>query len=262
MTPATALSQDLELAHELALGASEIALRFFRHELEVRRKPDGTEVTNADLEVERFLVEQLTRHRPGDGILGEELGARGRDERRWILDPIDGTANFIAGRPQWGTHIALESGGEVVLGVISRPARGECWWAARGRGAYKGRVGSPATSAVPIRVSSTATLGASAVAVWAQAPHPSIDRVRTTATLAAADLDAILHLAEGSLDAVVDPTGRVWDHAPAVVLVEEAGGRFSDAESGRRIDRGEGRYSNGLIHDALMRALGGASPTP
>ena len=166
-------------------------------------------------------------------------------------------SNFIAGRPQWGTHIALESGGDIVLGVISRPVLAQHWWATRGGGAYKGSAESPAGSAVPIRVSNTPDLSASAIAVWAESPHVLIDRVRASATLATADLDAILHLAEGSMDAVIDPAGQIWDHAPAVVLVEEAGGRFSDAEGGHRIDRGEGRFTNGLIHEALVHALAG-----
>ena len=257
MPDATSLSKDLALAHELAAAASEIALRFFKQDVNVNLKPDGTEVTPVDFEVERFLVERLSKDRPGDGILGEELGATGPSKRRWILDPIDGTSNFIAGKSQWGTHIALECEGEVVLGVISRPVLAKHWWAVRGGGAYSGAADSPATSEIPLRVSTTASLTESVIAVWAEPPHRAIDRVRSFATLAAADLDAILQLAEGSLDAVIDPTGRAWDHAPAVVLVEEAGGRFSDAEGGRRIDRGEGRYSNGRIHQALAHALAG-----
>ncbi len=237
------------------MAASQIALRFFENGVEVNLKPDGTQVTPADIEVERFLVEELKTRRPADAILGEELGASGGGSRRWILDPIDGTANFIAGEPQWGTHIALECEGELVLGVISRPVLSTHWWATRGGGAYKGAADSLSATAVPIRVSSTANLGESVVAVWAEPPDALIDRVRAASTLATADLNAILELAEGRLDAVVDPTGRAWDHAPAVILVEEAGGRFSDAENGHRIDRGEGRYSNGLIHEALVDAL-------
>jgi histidinol-phosphatase len=251
------LHEDQLLARRLASEASQIALSFFDRDMRVRRKPDGTEVTEADFEIERHLVASLAASRPGDGVLGEELGGSGCGERRWILDPIDGTANFIAGRAQWGTHIALQCNGDVVLGVISRPVRAQLWWASRGEGAFAGPIETTAPVPTRLHVSSTSVLRSSVIAVWAQPPHATIDRVSASASVALADLDAILQLAEGKLDGVIDLNGKIWDHAPAAILVEEAGGSFSDREGERRIDRGEVRYTNGHIHEALAHALAG-----
>lgn len=256
------LTDDLALAQELASAAAEIALDGLRRGVQADRKADGTEVTEADLGVERHLVEQLRQQRPDDAILGEEfgqqggsgLGTQGASRRRWILDPIDGTANYVSGKPQWGTHVALERDGEIVLGVITRPAIGQRWWATRGGGAHRLDEGSPG-DVKPLRVSTNDRLAESRIAVWADASSDIAHRVRAHALCAPCDLDAILELAEGRFEAVIDPTGKPWDHAPAVVLVEEAGGRFSDNRSGHRHDVGEGRFSNGAIHEALVRIL-------
>ena len=250
-----ALSDDLELGLDLVRAAARLALEHARRGVAAEAKADGSFVTPADVGIEGLLAEQLGRLRPGDALLGEELGSRGDSERRWIIDPIDGTSNYIEGEPQWGTHLALERAGEIVLGLISRPVVGKVWWATRGGGAYRGALASAPATRERIRVSGTRALASSRVAVWAERPHALIDRVAACATVATADLDAILRLVEGSIDAVIDPTDQPWDHAPATLLVEEAGGRFSDASNGRRIDRGEVRYSNGSIHEALVRAL-------
>src|SRR5262249_5683638 len=131
---------DLDIARQLAVLASEIALRYFQCGVSAETKRDGTPVTVADREVERALLQALTLFRPGDAALGEELGARGSSTRRWLLDPIDGTFNFVRGNSQWGTHIALEVEGHIILGVITRPAQGLIWWACRGCGAYRSEI--------------------------------------------------------------------------------------------------------------------------
>ncbi|MDJ0788183.1 MAG: inositol monophosphatase family protein [Myxococcota bacterium] len=248
------LEADLELAHGLVDQASEIALRYFESGTPVRTKADGSPVTAADVEVERCLVETLRRERPDDGVLGEEGGAVGSSRRRWILDPIDGTMNFVAGTHQWGSHVALEEDGEIRLGVISRPTRSLRWWALRGGGAHRAAEGA-LHEAQRLRVSETSRLADARITVWAKEPHPDLALLRDHVRFIPPDLDAILDLAEGRLEAVVDPGGQVWDHAPALVLVEEAGGRMSDREGGRRIDRGNCRYSNGRVHDELVALL-------
>ena len=248
------LLDDLSLAHSLVTQASEIALGHYRAGLEAHTKPDGSPVTKADLEVERSIVLGLRRERPDDGVLGEELGAAGSSRRRWIIDPIDGTFNFVAGNPKWGTHLALEEDGEIRFGVIGRPAQSRRFWAARGHGAFRADEAA-LDEATRISVSDRALLSECRATFWAEEPHACIDRLRAHTRFVTPDFDAILDLAEGRIEAVVVPTGGPWDHAPAAVLVEEAGGRFSDAEGGRRIDRGECRFSNGHVHDALVALL-------
>lgn len=128
---------DIELAHRMGDVAAEIALTHFQSPVEQWGKADGTPVSAADLAVERALLDVLTSERPHDAVICEEIGKLGTSPRRWILDPIDGTTPFLAGEPRWGTNIALEVDGELAVGVITRPAPGLRWWAARGDGAYR-----------------------------------------------------------------------------------------------------------------------------
>jgi histidinol-phosphatase len=255
MTTERNFSAELVIAKQLAALASEIALHYFHRGVPADTKPDGTPVTVADREIEQALRDALTRFSPDDAILGEELGATGTSARRWLLDPIDGTSNFVAGNSQWGTHVALEVDERIVLGVITRPVQGLSWWAVRGGGAYRSDLARRASD-VRLRVSTRAELNASRVTVWTNAIGPIVERLRRQAKWVEPDLDAILRLAEGSLEAVIDPNGKAWDHAPLVVLVEEAGGTFSDSLGGHRVDGGEGRFSNGLIHRELEALLG------
>jgi histidinol-phosphatase len=254
MIPDPLLREDLDLARHLARVASEIALHHYERGAPVDTKADGTPVTIADLEIERALVETLTRSRPEDAITGEELGARGVSPRRWLLDPIDGTFNFVRGNTEWGTHVALELDDDVVVGVITRPALGLSWWASRGRGAYRSEM-LPGSTATQLSVSTRSELRSSRVTVWTKEVDPAIASLRRQARWVEPNLDSILRLAEGGLEAVIDRNGKPWDHAPAVVLVEEAGGRFSDSFAGHRLDLGEGRFSNGFIHDELSALL-------
>jgi histidinol-phosphatase len=249
-----AFRADLDVARRLAALASEIALRYFHRSVSAETKPDGTLVTAADRDIEQTLLQALTRLRPEDAALGEELGARGSSPRRWLLDPIDGTSNFVGGNSQWGTHVALEVERHIVLGVITRPVQGLCWWACRGCGAYRSEI-RPGSADVRLHVSTRAELSGSRVTAWASKVEPALDSLRRQAQWIEPDLDAILHLAEGKLEAVIDRNGKPWDHAPAVVLVEEAGGTFSDSLGGHSVYLGEGRFTNGLIRCELDELL-------
>lgn len=254
--PSATRQDDLALARELVAAAAVIALEHQRRGVNPRSKSDDTPVTEADLAVEHMLRDRLAAERPDDGVLGEELGGRGSSGRRWILDPIDGTSHFIAGRPDWGTHVALEEAGEILVGAVSRPARNATWWASRGGGAFRSDHATSSTS--PLRVSSVERLSRSRVGVWTSESSDWLERLSRHATRVESDLDDLLRLAEGELEVVIDVSGRAWDHAPLVVIVEEAGGRFSDRDGGHQIDQGEGRFSNGLVHDELVRVLDGA----
>jgi histidinol-phosphatase len=245
------LAEELAFARRLAAVADELALQFFQRGVITQRKPDGSPVSEADVAVERRLRELISEQRPADGVQGEELGETGSRERRWVLDPIDGTSNFVARRPLWGTHIALEIEGEIVVGVITRPVLGASWWASRGAGAFRGAAGSERR----LRVSSVDQLAESRVTLWTHSEDPSIERLSQNCRWHQPTLDSLLGVAEGELDALVDRSGAPWDIAPAVVIVEEAGGRFSDRDGGRRLDLHDCCFSNGLIHGDLARLL-------
>src|SRR5262245_16659311 len=207
------LADDLQFARQLAAVATELALTYFQRGVVTQRKPDGSPVSEADVAVERRLRELISEQRPSDGVLGEELGETGSRERRWVLDPIDGTSNFVTRRPLWGTHIALEVEGEIVLGVITRPVLGASWWASRGAGAYRGAAGSERR----LRVSGVNQLGESRVTLWTHQEDPAIARLGQRCRWVQPTLDSLLRVAEGELDALVDRSGAPWDLAPAVV---------------------------------------------
>jgi histidinol-phosphatase len=250
------VAEDLELALRLADEASNVALDFFARGGAGRAKADGTVVTDADHAVERMLSAALAGERPTDGILGEEFGATGQQARRWILDPIDGTKNFVAGRDDWGVHIALEDGGEIVAGVVTRPLRAMRWWAARGCGAHTGGIGG-VTPPTPLRVSRQERLADARVSGWLVDDHrfgPALKALPGwTESL---DLDAIIHVAEGRLDALIDGTAsRIWDRAPFVILLDEAGGRYRDHVGTTDLSLAGGRFTNGAIDAALAGLL-------
>ena len=253
-------AEELAFARRLAQEAAELALEYFRRGVPAQLKPDGSQVTEADVAVERQLRQLIAEQRPLDGVLGEELGETGSTARRWVLDPIDGTSNFVAGRPDWGNHVALEVEGEIVVGVITRPVLGMTWWASRGAGAHRSGSGS-GSEPQPQRlaVSRVSELRASRVTLWTHAEDPTIEQLERHCRWIRPDLDCLLRLAEGELEALVDRSGKPWDLAPAVVLVEESGGRFSDRNGGRRLDLGDGRFSNGLIHTELEALLASSS---
>ena len=144
--PASSYNDDLRLAHVLADSVDDQTMsRFKALDLQIETKPDLTPVTDADKAAEESIRGQLSRSRPRDAVLGEEFGSSGHGSRRWIIDPIDGTKNFVRGVPVWATLIALVDEGEPVVGVVSAPALGKRWWAAKGAGAYMGRSLAAAT---------------------------------------------------------------------------------------------------------------------
>lgn len=241
------MSADLELAFRLAAAADAISLRHFRSGLAVETKADRTPVTEADRAVEEEIRRILASERPEDAVLGEEAGAAGTGARRWLVDPIDGTRNYSRGIPVWATLLALESEGAVQLGVVSAPALGRRWWAERGAGAF--------ADGERIAVSAVAHVEHAVLSFAIENGLPDIAR-RAWHPRAFGDFWAYMLVAEGAVDGVVDAVGvSEWDLAAVQVVVEEAGGRFSDAAGVRRIDGGSAVASNGLLHDELLAAL-------
>jgi histidinol-phosphatase len=240
------VSPDLELALRLADAADPISLSRFRTGIAFETKPDLTPVTEADRAVETELRILLARARPNDAILGEEQGTSGAGARRWIVDPIDGTRNFARGVPVWATLIALEEEGEVRLGVASAPALGRRWWAERGGGAF--------ADGDRIGVSSVERIKDAVLSFAYENDVPEIAR-RAWHARGFGDFWAHMLVAEGAVDGVVDASGvNEWDLAAVQVIVEEAGGRFSDFAGESRIDGRSAISSNGLLHDELLAA--------
>ncbi|WP_311243383.1 histidinol-phosphatase [Microbacterium sp. WCS2018Hpa-23] len=254
------LSRDLELALRLADAADAQSLpRFDSPDLEVSTKADHSHVTDADLATERAIREVLASERPEDGIFGEEFGAQGSTHRQWIIDPIDGTANFLRGVPLWGTMIALAVGGVPQVGVVSMPALGRRWWAAAGSGAWT------ATDAEPrrIRASSVSSLDDASVsfqsiAQWAESGH--LDQLlkladRVWRDRAYGDIYAYMLLAEGRIDMVAEFGVKEYDVAAAVPIVREAGGRMTGFDGTETISDLSALASNGVLHDAFLELL-------
>ena len=241
------MSEDLELAQRLADAADAISLPQFRTGLAVETKPDLTPVTEADRAVEAELRRMLAAERPGDAILGEEEGSAGSGARRWIIDPIDGTRNYARGIPIWGTLIALEVDGAVQLGLASAPALGRRWWAERGEGAF--------ADGEPARVSAVARIEDAVLSFAIESEVPPIAQ-RAWHARGFGDFWPYMLIAEGSVDGAVDAIGvSEWDLAAMQVIVDEAGGRFSDRCGEARIDGGSAVASNGILHDELLAAL-------
>jgi histidinol-phosphatase len=241
------LSPDLELALRMGDAADAISLPHFRSGLTIETKPDLTPVTEADRAVEVELRRMLAAERAGDAILGEEGGADGAGSRRWILDPIDGTRNYARGVPVWATLVALETDGVVVLGVVSAPALGRRWWAERGQGA--------AMDGEPMRVSAVRQVEEAVLSFSLDSEVPALAQ-RAWHARALGDFWAHMLVAEGAVDGAIDAVGvSEWDLAAVQVIVEEAGGRFSDFGGSSRIDSGTAVTSNGLLHEELLAAV-------
>lgn len=254
------LDEDLALALELADLADAISLpRFRAADLSVTAKPDRTPVTDADTAVESAIRRRLAETRPDDSILGEEFGSAGSGERQWIIDPIDGTANFLRGFPIWGSLIALAVDGMPVVGTASMPALGRRWWAARGLGAWtsdRALGGEPR----PIAVSSVAAIEDAAISVprlegWAETGRldAGVQLQRDAwRVFGGTDLWAYCLVAEGVTDATAEFGVQPYDIAAVIPIVEEAGGRFTDAEGVPGPWNGSAVASNGLLHEALL----------
>ncbi|MBA3561755.1 MAG: histidinol-phosphatase [Actinobacteria bacterium] len=247
------MNPDLELALALADAADAISLPRFRTGLAVETKPDLTPVTEADRAVESELRRLLSEQRPDDAILGEEEGVSGGGSRRWILDPIDGTRNYTRGVPIWATLVALEESGTVQAGVVSAPALERRWWAERGAGAF--------ADGERLAVSAVARVEDAVLSFAYEDGVPDIAS-RAWHVRGFGDFWAHMLVAEGAVDGAVDAVGvSEWDLAAVQVIVEEAGGRFSDFSGASRIDGRGAISSNGLLHDELLGAVGSGQIT-
>jgi histidinol-phosphatase len=255
------LTDDLRLAHLLADDADSITMSRFRAlDLHVTAKPDLSPVSDADTAVEEALRRTLSRARPRDAVQGEEMADTGWGPRRWVIDPIDGTANFIRGVPVWATLIALMINDEVAIGVVSAPALGRRWWASLGGGAYAGK---SLMSATACRVSDVAriedaSLSYASVSEWVDAGQCQefVDLMRACwRTRAYGDFWSYMLVAEGGVDIACEPELALHDMAACAIVVTEAGGRFTDLQ-GQPGPLGVGAYAtNGRLHDAVLRQL-------
>jgi histidinol-phosphatase len=253
---------DLDLALELADRADALTRAAFgRADLRVEAKADLTPVSEADRAVEESLRSALSRARPGDRVVGEEMGERGSGPRRWIIDPVDGTKNFVRRNPVWATLIALEEDAEVTVGVVSAPALGRRWWAARGEGAWVDDGSARRISVSAVADLADAHISGGALATWDGWGGPEVwNRLALAAYADRSFGDFWSHMlvAEGACDVGFDPVASLWDLAALQVIVEEAGGAFTDFSGRARPDGGSAISSNGRLHDQVRSLLPGA----
>lgn len=254
------LADDLALAHRIVAAVASLSLRHFRSGVAASAKSDGSPVTAADREVESVILATLEAERSDDAVLSEEAGEHGKAGRRWIIDPIDGTSAFVAGSPLWATNIALEVGGEIVLGLVDCPALAIRYWAARGEGAFVANVlDSRCAEVRPLAVSAVDTLAEARFAANAKvavSASANFALLRGECVWTEPTVGFALDLVEGRLDVVLmEDFGDAWDHAPWVVIVEEAGGAFFDLTGGRRVDTRHVVYTNGRLSSAVREAL-------
>jgi histidinol-phosphatase len=258
------LTEAMLVARRAVEAASAASLAHFERGVRVEMKPDRTPVTQADRDSEAAILAVVREAFPDDAFLGEESGAHaGSAETRWIVDPIDGTKGFTRGSRFWGPLVALEHRGDVVAGAMALPALGETYWAARGLGAWM-----RAADAAPVR------LHVSRIARWDEATlsfgepqlllaPPLLDRVAALAVSAQSarcygDLAGCTLVLQGKAEAWVEAGVQIWDIAPLRILVEEAGGRFTDLDGRATHASGNCVASNGLVHHHVLSALAGA----
>jgi histidinol-phosphatase len=255
-------ADDLALAHVVADTADAISLSRFRAlDLHIDAKPDLTPVSDADIAVERAVRAVLGRSRPRDGVLGEEFGQTGGSgARQWVVDPIDGTKNYIRGVPVWATLIALLDGGQPVAGLVSAPALGRRWWGALGSGAFTGKQRSAATA---IRVSAVAKLSDasfsySSLSGWEERGllQGFLDLGRAVwRTRGFGDFYSYMLLAEGAVDIAAEPEVSLWDLAALVPIVTEAGGVFTSLRGVPGPAGGDALATNGHLHESALEYL-------
>ncbi|HET7038406.1 MAG TPA: inositol monophosphatase family protein [Gemmatimonadales bacterium] len=251
----------LPFLDELADSADAIALAHFRAPgLSSELKPDESPVTLADRGIESAIRLAVRRRHPELGVLGEEEGETGTHQSRLILDPIDGTRNYLRGIPVFATLLAVEEDGEVVAGMVSAPAMGLRWHAARGAGAWCGSRRLMVSAVAPL---AGATLFHSSIGGRAEGnPLPALHRLAAAVARTRGFGDFYQHLlvAEGAGEIAVDPTMRPWDIAALLVIVEEAGGRCTTLAGERTIYGGSLISTNGLVHDEVIEILSHARP--
>lgn len=254
-------SDDLALALRLADAADAVSMeRFDAADLDVSAKPDETFVTESDLATERAIRDMLSAERPGDGVLGEEYGTSGDTRRQWIIDPIDGTHNYLKGIPMWATLIALAVDGVPQVGVVSQPAIGRRWWGATGLGAW---TNDPAGDPRPIRVSQVDALDRASVSFQSIAQWDAAGRLDTLVRLTRSvwrdrgygDAWPYMLLAEGRLEFVAEFGVREYDIAAHVPIIAEAGGRLTSFDGAPTIAARSSLATNGILHDAFLHLL-------
>jgi len=245
------MNADLTFAFTLADAADAItAARFRAADLRVETKPDLSPVSEADRAAEEAVRALVAASGRGEGVLGEEFGDDGGDEK-WIVDPIDGTTNYVRGVPVWATLLALEREGVVCASVVSAPALGHRWWAVRGEGAF--------ADGSPCRVSAVSRLEDASVSSTSARRMPagwSAIVERAWANRGLGDFWQHCLVAEGALDVACDRVMQVWDYAPVQLVVEEAGGRCTTFAGGVPHEGGSFVATNGLLHEDVVSVLG------
>jgi len=249
------MDRRLEVAIGAAKEAGRIALRYFRTDLRVERKADQSPVTAADRDCERRIAEILNAEFPDYGFLGEELGERGPAETRWIVDPIDGTKSFIRGIPYFATLIALEEAGEITTGVIYAPAVDELFYAQKGRGAFDAHGA--------LHVSEVGSLDAAMLVFGSPGVFRCAGRWgiyerlvdRCARQRGYGDYFGYTFVARGQAEAMVDADLKPWDLGALKVIVEEAGGRFTDFDGNATIYGGTAIASNARVHEAILSVV-------
>jgi histidinol-phosphatase len=257
----TSYDDDLRLAHVLADAVERVTMSRFRAaDLVVEAKPDLTPVTDADRAAEELVRSQLKRTRPRDAVEGEEFDTTGHGPRRWVIDPIDGTKNFVRGVPVWATLIGLVDNGRPVLGLVAAPALQRRWWAAVGSGAWTGR---SITSAKRISVSKVSELSDASLSYSSLSGWGDLDRLdefmglmdECWRTRAYGDFWSYMLVAEGAVDVATEPELAVHDMAALVAIVEEAGGRFTGLDGKEGCWSGNALATNGLLHETVLERL-------
>lgn len=260
------LTADLDIALSLADIADGLSMARYRaDDLVVDTKPDFTPVTEADRAVEQALRAELARLRPGDSVLGEEYGAVGDASRRWVLDPIDGTKNYVRGVPVWATLIGLMIDDDVAVGVVSAPALGRRWWAARGHGAYLSEPGTAAPRR--LRVSAVASLADASFSFsdpigWAeQGAGAGLEHLLagTWRQRAYGDFWSHMLVAEGAVDIAAEPELQTYDMAALIPIVLEAGGSITSYDGGPALGGGSAVSTNGALHEQVLAILTGSN---
>jgi len=252
------MDRRLETAIAAARAAGAVALRYFRTDLQVERKPDFSPVTVADREAEQRAVAVLRAAFPEHGVLGEEYGEQGGSGARWIIDPIDGTKSFIRGIPFFATLIALEEDGEITTGAVYAPATDDLLYAQKGQGAFDQNG--------PLRVSSIDTVRHSMLVFGGagllrlRGYWPAYERLvdHSGRQRAYGDYFGYTFIARGQAEAMIDVDLKPWDLAALKIIIEEAGGRFTDFSGRATAFGGSAIASNGLVHDEIRRLIDAA----
>ncbi len=252
------MNPDLELALELADLADAVSLPHFRaRDLAVETKSDDTPVTAADRGAEAAIRHALGGARPDHAVLGEEEGLVGPPDaaHRWVLDPIDGTANYIRGVPIWATLIGLMEGDDVVVGVVSAPALGRRWWAARGDGAFVDGTAIHVSAVADLAEAHLAHAGVGTFYEYGRGAAFVDLTQRVWRSRGLGDFWMHCLVAEGAFDVAVEPVVSLWDLAAVSVIVEEAGGRFTDIDGHPGPAGGSALSTNGRLHEEVLAAF-------